>query len=318
MDDQKKAIGLTLSQKIFAGLVDDNGLAGPLHTAPKGDDSNPLVEMPREHLIEEMCKLIAEIAEQDDGGRNVSAVGIALPGIVRNGVVEDSPNLPQLKGARVAIEVGELLRSHGITAPITVMNDADSVAAGLAHSNRKLDALIRVWTIGTGIGYGRYPLADGIAVGEGGHMVVTLDDRETYCGCGGRGHMEGIMGHRAMRLRFLDMEPEDVFAAAAQGDARCTEFKRLWHKALAAGTASSIHMSGAGKFFLTGFNVRFVDLPLLHHYIEQMVRMSPLQGFSVEIRPEDVRSEVVGAAITARQAVIRGLRPVREGVPIAV
>ena len=60
------------------------------------------------------------------------------------------------------------------------------------------------------------------------------------------------MGHRAMRLRFLDMEPEEVFAAAKKGDARCLEFKRLWHKALAAATATSIHMAGPGKFFLAG------------------------------------------------------------------
>ena len=91
------------------------------------------------------------------------------------------------------------------------------------------------------------------------------------------------MGHRAMRLRFLDMEPEEVFEAAKAGDARCHDFRRLWHKALAAGTASSIHMDGAGKFFLTGFNVRFVDLPLLKDYLQQMVKMSPLQSYSVEI-----------------------------------
>ena len=112
------------------------------------------------------------------------------------------------------------------------LNDADGLAAGLASAHGKLDSMIRVWSLGVGIGYGRYPFAPG--VWEGGHTVVTLDEKERYCGCGGRGHMEGIMGHRAMRLRFLDMEPEEVFEAAKQGDARCLEFKRLWHKALAA------------------------------------------------------------------------------------
>ena len=51
-------------------------------------------------------------------------------------------------------------------------------------------------------------------------MVVTLDPNEKFCGCGGRGHLEGIMGYRAMRLRFLDMEPEEVFRAAKNGE-RC-------------------------------------------------------------------------------------------------
>ena len=62
---------------------------------------------------------------------------------------------------------------------------------------------------------GVYPHGPGIW--EGGHMTVSLDPNENYCGCGGRGHLEGIMGHRAMRLRFLDMEPEEVFQQAAEG-----------------------------------------------------------------------------------------------------
>ena len=111
-----------------------------------------------------------------------------------------------------------------------------------------LDRLVRVWTIGNGIGFGRYPYSQG--VWEGGHMVVTLDPKETFCGCGGRGHLEGIMGYRAMRLRFLDMEPDEVFAAAKKGDPRCMDFVRLWHRGLGAATATSIHLGGPGRFYL--------------------------------------------------------------------
>ncbi|MFN7926435.1 MAG: ROK family protein [Blastocatellia bacterium] len=50
--------------------------------------------------------------------------------------------------------------------------------------------------------------------GEGGHLVVTLDPKEEFCRCGGRGHLEGIAGNRAMRMRFFDLEPEEVFAHA--------------------------------------------------------------------------------------------------------
>jgi glucokinase len=191
--------------------------------------------------------------------------------------------------------------------PVTILNDADGCAAGLASIHGKLDHLIRVWTLGVGIGYGRYPFSEG--VWEGGHTVVTLDEKEKFCGCGGRGHIEGVMGHRAMRLRFLDMEPEEVFelaqidpATGQCGDQRCLDFKKLWHKALAAGTATSIHMAGTGKFFLTGFNVRFVDLPMLKDYLQQMVKMSPLQSYSVEVVPDDKETRVIGAAVTAEQA----------------
>ncbi len=331
----RKTVGLTLSKRIVAGLVDENGVAGELRGYPADEGyEDALVEMPCENLLEAMCRLIVAVVNgtpvggasegiglvregsghSGESGKpaDIDAVGIALPGIVRQGVVSDAPNLPQLKGAKAAEHLSAMLRQHGIDVPITVLNDADAVAAGLASSQGKLQQMIRVWTVGTGIGFGCYPFTEG--VGEGGHTVVTLDEKETFCGCGGRGHIEGIMGHRAMRLRFLDMEPEDVFEAAEKGDSRCLEFKKLWHRALAAGTATSIHLNGAGKFYVTGYNVGYVDLPLLHQYIEQMVRMSPLQGFSVETRPEDVRSEVVGAAVIARQAALQSEESVRVAV----
>src|SRR5207302_950379 len=199
-----------------------------------------------------------------EGERDIAGVGVGVPGLVRNGVIEEAPNLPQLKGARLVDMLTAGLKQRGIDVPVTIINDADGFAAGLAATRGKLDAVIRVWTLGVGIGYGRYPLSEG--VGEGGHTVVTLDEKENYCGCGGRGHLEGIMGHRAMRLRFLDMEPEEVFDAAKRGDARCQEFKKLWHKALAGATATSIHLRGPGKFFLAGFNVRFVDILMMKDY----------------------------------------------------
>jgi hypothetical protein len=111
-----------------------------------------------------------------------------------------------------------------------------------------------------------------------------------------------------MRLRFLDMEPEEVFEAANRrsgADARCVEFKHLWHKALAAATASSIHQSGARKFYITGYNVRFLDLKLLKDYLHQMVKMSPLQNYSVEVVDDDQTTRVLGAAVAAEHAASR-------------
>jgi predicted NBD/HSP70 family sugar kinase len=185
--------------------------------------------------------------------------------------------------------------------PIYVYNDADVVAAGLAATSGQLDRLIRVWTLGNGIGFGVFPAQEGIW--EGGHMVVSLDPRERYCGCGGRGHLEGIMGNRAMRLRFLDMEPDDIFDNAHRGEARCVEFVKLWHGALAAATAGSIHLAGPGKFFVTGFNAKHLDLNLLHQYLHEMVKMSPLQGYVFEIVPGGDEIAVIGAAVNAIRAV---------------
>ena len=46
----------------------------------------------------------------------MAAVGVALPGLVKNGVVEEAPNLPQLKGARMQELLAAQLRSQGIEA----------------------------------------------------------------------------------------------------------------------------------------------------------------------------------------------------------
>jgi predicted NBD/HSP70 family sugar kinase len=293
-----KLVGVTLSERVVAGLVVDHKVAGGLRSFPDAaDDEYALVEMPADQIVQTVCELVMGVAGSE---HKFAGVGVGLPGLIRNGVVEEAPNLPQLKGAKIAEMLAAQLLEHGIEAPVTLVNDADGFAAGIAAAQGKLDSILRVWTIGMGIGFGRYPFAEG--VWEGGHTAVTLDDKERFCGCGGRGHVEGIMGHRAMRLRFLDMEPDEVFEAAKNGDARCGEFKKLWHKALAAATANSIHMTGAGKFFLAGFNVRFVDLPLLKEYLMQMVKMSPLQSYSVEIVEDDAETRVIGAAVSAEQA----------------
>lgn len=114
--------------------------------------------------------------------------------------------------------------------------------------------------------------------------------------------MEGIMGYRAMRLRFLDLEPEEVFEQAQQGDARCSEFVSLWHRALAAATASMIHLGGPGKFFITGVNAKHVDLALLNQNLNGMVKMSPLQGYVFEIVPGGDEIAIIGAAVNASLA----------------
>ncbi len=276
----------------------DHQLVGPLRYFPQDpNETDGLVELHADALCKVICD---EIMTAANGASDIAAIGVALPGIIRSGIVEDSPNLPQLKGLHIRERLQAHLKECGLLAPVTVLNDADAVAAGIAATRGQLDRLIRVWTLGNGVGHGRYPFMHG--VWEGGHTVVTLDHKETYCGCGGRGHLEGIMGHRAMRLRFLDMEPEEVFEAARKGDARCFEFKKLWHCALAAATATTIHMAGPGKFYVTGFNVRFLDLPMLKDYLHQMVKMSPLQSYSIDAIPKSDETDVIGAGVAAEQA----------------
>jgi glucokinase len=294
------AIGVVMSDHIVAGRLEEHKLAGNLQRFPSGSEAEEeLASIPDSELVEIIVGQIGALTSVGAGGP-AEAIGVAVPGIVRNGVVEESPNLLQIKGMRLGEKLARALESRGITAPVHIANDADAIAAGVAASRGRLDKLTRVWTLGNGIGYGRWPHAEG--VWEGGHISVTLDPKEKFCGCGGAGHLEGIMGHRAMRLRFLDLEPEEVFAHAKQGDTRCREFVDLWHRALAAATASFIHLAGPGRFYFTGKNVGFLDLPLLRSHLETMVRMTPLQSFSLEILPPDDEIALLGAGVSALRA----------------
>lgn len=291
-------IGVVMTTKVVGGLIQDHNLQGSLKEFPENiDDTNGLIEIPAESLCEILCDAIADLAPE---GTAIDAAGVAMPGYVHQGVLLDSPNLPQLKGAPVCDNLKAGLAKRGLDIKLRVFNDADAVAAGIAASRGQLDKTVRVWTIGNGIGFGRYPYTDG--PWEGGHMVVTLDPKEKYCGCGGLGHVEGILGHRAMRLRFLDMEPDEVFAAAKKGDRRCREFVELAHRALAAATASQIHLEGPGRFYYTGRDIQRLDIALLRQNLYEMVKMSPLQNYHLEMLPEDSSLAVIGAGVAAHLA----------------
>lgn len=296
-----KAIGVMAAHQIAVGVVENGAPAGPMFLYPESESAAHVLEgMPAENLAECLSHQIKGARQ----GAEIEAVGVGLPGIIHEGVVEESPNLPQFKGFKLQEALASALETAQLRARVCIFNDADAIAAGLAATQSGLDQLIRIWLLGHGIGYGRYPWTDG--VWEGGHTVVTLDANERFCGCGGRGHLEGVMGQRAMRMRFLDMEPEEVFAGAKAGDRRCAEFVQLFHRALAAATATSIAMEGPGKFFITGPGSKFVDLGRLGIYLHEMVKLSPLQGSQLEVIGTDFETGIIGAAVNATRAAGKG------------
>jgi len=291
------AIGVVMTEHIVAGRLEDMRLAGETVRYPQDtEEIDALNALPVGDVVDILANEIVSVVNN----AQIDAIGVAVPGVIRYGVVEDSPNLTQLKGMRLADELTRVLSTKGVNAPVHIANDADAIAAGVAATRGQLNKLTRVWTIGNGIGYGRWPYVDGIW--EGGHITVTLDPKEKFCGCGGIGHLEGIMGYRAMRMRFLDLEPEEVFANAKKGDERCREFVDLWHRSLAAATASFIHLAGPGRFYFTGHNVGFLDVGMLRRHLETMVKMSPLLSYSLEILPNDDATALLGAGVSAIRA----------------
>jgi glucokinase len=289
-----RSVGVLATRYLWAGIVEDTQL-GEVRMYP--DPGQPQIDLKGIPVDEILAILRRQIAELCQSGP-IDSVGAGFPGVLRCGIIEESPNLSQLKGLQVADRLRAGLKADGIDVPVIALNDADALATGIAATRDTMDRTIRVWYLGDGIGYGRHPHTDGIW--EAGHTVVTLDPKEHYCGCGGVGHLEGIMGHRAMRLRFLDMEPEEVFQAARQGDTRALDFCKLWHRALAAATATSVHLDGPGRFYIAGPNADFVDLNLLGRLMHEMVTMTPLQGSYFEIVQTSHDLALIGAAVASR------------------
>jgi glucokinase len=288
--------GVLVVEHVAAGLVENNQIAGAVKVFPEvGDSREALLSMPADNIAAKIAELVLSL-----GGGSLSAVGVGFPGIIREGVIEESPNLQQIKGFHLREAVESALAASGARVAVRIYNDADATAAGIAATRGVLHKLNRVWTLGNGVGFGRYPWSQG--AWEGGHSVVTLDPKENFCGCGGRGHLEGILGYRAMRLRFLDLEPEEVFENAKNGDQRCSDFVSRCHRALAAATATSIHMEGPGPFYLTGPNVNWIDVGVLDRLVHDMVKMSPLQGSRFEVIPTNDDLGIIGAAVNADRA----------------
>ena len=285
-------IGVMVTNYLWAGAVEATSL-GAVHSYPELGDADriDLKSLHADEMISAIRELIAKVRQ----GAPVDSVGAGLPGVIRNGVIEEAPNLGQLKGLAIEARLSEALKADGIDAPVVALNSADALAAGIAATRGAMEKLVRVWSLGDGVGFGRYPRGEG--VWEAGHSVVTLDPKERYCGCGGVGHLEGIMGNRAIRLRFLDLEPEEVFLAARNNDARAVGFVRLWHRALAAATATSVHLDGPGRFYLAGPNTEYIDAGLLGMYLQEMVKMTSLQGSFFEIVPDSHDLALIGAAV---------------------
>lgn len=213
-----KVLGVVLDPRHPTRVVGEARLPTPDGTGP---------------LLDAVAHVVRALADR----HAVGSLGVGIAGLVdRRGVLRVGPNLPGLRGVRVA---GELESRLGL--PVRVDNDATCAtwgehAAGAARGERDVVLV----TLGTGIGSGA--IADGRPLrgahgfgGEAGHMVV--DPGGPPCPCGRRGcwerfasggglgqlGREAALAHRFARGVALAGEPEavrgeHVTRAAAEGD----------------------------------------------------------------------------------------------------
>ncbi|HET9320896.1 MAG TPA: ROK family protein, partial [Bryobacteraceae bacterium] len=90
-----KIVGVMASERIVAGLVEGNRVTGEIRVFPEpGSASEGLYGVP----ADEIAELIRREIESLTSGAAVDAVGIGFAGIIREGRIEESPNLQQVKG----------------------------------------------------------------------------------------------------------------------------------------------------------------------------------------------------------------------------
>ena len=108
------------------------------------------------------------------GGKKITAISVAVPGIIKDGVAILCPNL----GWRNFPIVSELKGVLGNNVPIFLENDANLAGLAEARSFRKVPAFCLYVTISTGIGSGI--IVDGhinpaVRNSEAGHALIEYD-----------------------------------------------------------------------------------------------------------------------------------------------
>src|SRR3569833_2152934 len=83
------AIGVVMTEHIVAGRLEDMRLAGDSVRYPQNiDEVDALSALPVGDVVDILAKEIVSVINN----AQIDAIGVAVPGGIRHGVVEDSPN----------------------------------------------------------------------------------------------------------------------------------------------------------------------------------------------------------------------------------
>jgi len=172
------------------------------------------VALGRDHVVNDMCEAIQQLAEKHKGSGELLGIGIGVPGIIdmETGMVRESPNLPDWTDYPVRTEIERRLGTR-----VILENDANSAAFGekwLGVANDVDD--MAMLTLGTGVGGGLVlggRIWHGMAgmAGEFGH--TTVEPEGALCGCGNRGCLEAYASATAV----VRMAREAMASGAAPG-----------------------------------------------------------------------------------------------------
>lgn len=251
----------------------------------------------------------------------VAAAAVTLPGTfdAATGCAKVVPNLPGAwSGTPVRDPIAAVL---GV--PTAMVNDARAfaLAESLVGAARGLRTVVCV-VLGTGVGGGvvidgrLHGGASGIA-GEIGHQTLAPDG--PMCGCGNRGCAEALTSAAAFSRLGGRANPEEVYAAAREGDPLAVAAVEHLVKWLAIAMANA-HMLLAPDAFVVGGGVAQAG-DLLLAPLERAVRRRVTLDEPEHVRVVPARlgpsAGAIGAALWARSQFADHPEPAATFRPVA-
>jgi polyphosphate glucokinase len=171
-------------------------------------DERHRIDTPRASTPDAVGDIMARLC--DSFPSSTGPVGVAIPGVVRRGVVLSAANIDK---SWIGVDADALLTKR-LDRPVHVLNDAD--AAGHAEMQygaaKGRDGLVIVTTLGTGIGSAL--LWDGVLVpnSELGHLEIEGHDAETRAATSAREREDLSWAQWAGRLTTYYKTLERLFS----------------------------------------------------------------------------------------------------------
>ncbi|GHH29036.1 ROK family protein [Lentzea cavernae] len=199
---------------------------------------------------DEVLDRVAELIREVTGPRKLLGAGLAIPGVVHDGVVIRTPNLPKLVGSPLAANLGRRL-------DLDVELDNEANLAALAHlwpHHLAGEDFVHV-TADVGIGAGVvlngevYRGVSGFA-GELGHVVIERNG--VLCTCGSRGCVERYAGLDVILREAGRRTLNSLRKALDTGDSRAQEAVRKAGEALGVGLATLMNLFDVPTVVLGG------------------------------------------------------------------
>lgn len=207
-----------------------------------------VAERPAEEVIQTVGETALALLEKN--GITIDqcvGAGIGVPGTVdrKNGVVRYSNNI-RWEEVPLAKEMETYL-----PIPVEIANDADCAALGEAVAGAGKDCSdVVMLTLGTGVGGGiildgEIYVGRGIGGSELGHMVIVENGEP--CTCGRCGCLETYVSATALirdacRASGENLEPEEIFTMAEQGDAVMKEVVDAYIRRLGLGIVNIVNI----------------------------------------------------------------------------